>query len=65
MPSAIGIHPVSGDILITDGTSSKLLVMNQDGRINRLVELGKDFAQPEGITFSPEGEVFISNEGTK
>jgi uncharacterized protein YjiK len=65
MPSAISVHPKTGELFITDGPQSKLLVMDRDGKISRLLELGKDFAQPEGITFGSQGEVFISNEGTK
>lgn len=64
-PSAIGIHPTSGDIYVTDGPSSRLLVMDRNGKIKNLYQLGKQFAQPEGITFSPKGEIFISNEGPK
>jgi uncharacterized protein YjiK len=65
MPSAISIHPSTGDIYITDGPQSKLLVMDNSGNIKKLLDLGKDFSQPEGITFSPGAEIFISNEGTK
>lgn len=65
MPSAIGLHPDTGEIFITDGPQSKLLIMDKDGNIKQFLELGKDFSQPEGITFSPDGEIFISNEGTK
>lgn len=65
MPSEIGIHPVSNDILITDGPNARLLIMDNSGNIKNLYTLGKSFSQPEGITFSPEGEIFISNEGTK
>lgn len=64
-PSAIAIHPRSGDIYITDGPKSRLLIMDKSGKLNQFLELGKDFAQPEGITFGPQGEIFISNEGTK
>jgi len=65
MPSAIGIHPETKEFYITDGPKSGLLIMDASGNIKKLLQLGKDFAQPEGITFSPQGEVFISNEGTK
>jgi uncharacterized protein YjiK len=64
-PSAIGIHPTSNDIYIVDGPKAKLLVMDNLGKIKRMLELGKDFSQPEGIAFSEQGEMFISNEGTK
>lgn len=64
MPSSLGIHPLTRDIYITDGPKSRLVIMNPSGKILRMVELGKDFAQPEGISFSPGGEIFISNEGT-
>lgn len=65
MPSSITIHPVSKDIYITDGPKSKLLILDQSGKVKNFLSLGKAFSQPEGITFSPKGEMFISNEGTK
>lgn len=65
MPSAIGIHPLTKAVFVTDGPKSRLLVMDNKGNIRALYRLGKSFAQPEGITFSPQGEIFISNEGTK
>jgi uncharacterized protein YjiK len=63
-PSAIGVHPQTKELYITDGPKSRLLIMNASGDIKKLVSLGKEFAQPEGITFSPQGAIFISNEGT-
>jgi uncharacterized protein YjiK len=65
MPSEIGIHPQTGELYITDGPNARLLVMSPGGEISKLLDLGKSFEQPEGITFSPQGEVFISNEGSK
>jgi uncharacterized protein YjiK len=64
-PAEIAIHPQTNEIFITDGPKSMLLVMDKSGTIKRLLQLGKDFVQPEGITFSPDGEMFISNEGAK
>jgi uncharacterized protein YjiK len=64
-PSAIGIHPTTGDYYITDGPQRRLIVMSPAGDVKSILSLGKDFQQPEGITFSPQGEMFISNEGTK
>lgn len=65
MPSAIAINPRTNDVFITDGPGSRLLILANSGDIKQLHNLGKDFAQPEGITFSSAGEMFISNEGTK
>ncbi len=65
MPSGIAIHPVTNDMYITDGTRSRLLIMDQSGVIKKLYDLGKDFYQPEGITIDPQGQIFISNEGKK
>ncbi len=65
-PSAIAVHPATGDIYITDGPKAKLLVLNKEGSIKKLYQLnGKEFAQPEGITFKTTGELYISNEGSK
>lgn len=65
MPSAIAIHPGTNELFITDGPGSRLLILANSGDIKQVHNLGKDFAQPEGITFSPAGDMFISNEGTK
>lgn len=66
MPSAIAIHPISEDIYITDGRKAKLLILGSGGNIKNLYQLNSnEFAQPEGITFQPEGKMFISNEGPK
>ncbi|MBL7697748.1 MAG: SdiA-regulated domain-containing protein [Chitinophagaceae bacterium] len=65
MPSAITIHPKTKEIFITDGPQSRLLIMDEAGKPKHFIELGKKFAQPEGITFDHDGNLFISNEGTK
>lgn len=65
-PSDLSIHPTTGDLYILEGAEPKLLIMGQDGKKKKLVWLkNKEFIQPEGIDFSPEGELFISNEGQK
>lgn len=65
MPSEIAVHPVNGDLYITDGPNARLLIMDQAGKMKAWYNLGKKFTQPEGITFSPDGDLFISNEGAK
>lgn len=63
-PSEIGINPATGEIYLTDGPSSKLLIMDRTGKINSVVQLDeKNFPQAEGLTFNSTGEIFISNEG--
>ena len=64
-PAALGIHPATGEIYVTDGPKSRLLIMDSKGAIKELLPLGKAFEQPEGLTFSPEGDLYISNEGNK
>ena len=63
-PSDIDIHPTTGDLYITDGANPKLLIMDARGTPKALHHLSKsDFEQPEGITFTPGGELYISSEG--
>jgi uncharacterized protein YjiK len=66
MPSGIAVHPGTGDIYITEGRKPKLLVTDGSFNTKRLYLLDQnEFLQPEGITFSPSGELFVSNEGLK
>ncbi|WP_299105066.1 SdiA-regulated domain-containing protein [uncultured Winogradskyella sp.] len=62
-PSDIAIHPKTKDIYVLEGRNPKLLILNREGNILNAFELDKHkFAQPEGITFSDDGRLFISNE---
>lgn len=63
-PSDIAIHPKTGDIYITEGTKPKLLILDSKGKAKKLYQLkSSDFNQPEGVSFSHEGDLYISNEG--
>jgi uncharacterized protein YjiK len=63
-PSGIAIHPLDGDIYIIASVGKLLIILNRDGKIRELKELDPElFLQPEGICFSPEGNLFISSEG--
>lgn len=65
-PSEIAVHPVTGDIYLTEATNPQLFVLNTDGSIkNRFQLSSSEFYKPEGIAFGPQGEMFISNEGKK
>ncbi len=63
MPSAIIIHPKTGDFYILEGVKPKLLIMDAKGTIKNIYKLDKEIlTQPEGIIFSPNGTLYISNE---
>lgn len=65
-PSDLAINPKNGDIYILEGKNPQLLILDKDGKPKKLHHLNKDsFAQPEGITFSDDGTIYISNEGKK
>ena len=65
-PSSLEIHPVNGNIYLIDGPGSNLLIVDGSGAMKSFISLGsRDFPQPEGITFNPEGDIFISTEGKK
>jgi uncharacterized protein YjiK len=65
-PSDLAIHPVTRDIYILDGTKPKLLILDDQGIVKRSISFHEDdFPQPEGITFSPDGTLYISSEGKK
>ena len=63
-PSGLGIHPLSGDIYLISSIGKLLVIMDRQGNILEIQEFDdKLFRQPEGICFSPSGDLFISNEG--
>ena len=62
-PSDIAIHPITKELYILEGSHPKLMILSPDGKFKKLQLLNPDdFQQPEGITFSPNGTLYISNE---
>ena len=65
-PSGIAIHPQTNHLYIISHTAKLLLVLNREAVIVHIQKLNPSlFNQPEGICFSPDGTLFISNEGGK
>ncbi len=63
-PSGIAIHPISGNIYIIGSVGNLLIVFSREGSMLAIIKLrSKLFPQPEGICFSPEGILYIANEG--
>ena len=63
-PSGIAIHPIDGEIYIISSVGKLLIIMNPSGKVQNVIELDpKLYRQPEGICFSPTGDMFISSEG--
>ena len=65
-PSGIAVHPLTGNIYVLASVGKALAVLNRNGEILVLVRLDRKIhKQPEGICFSPDGTLYISNEGKK
>jgi uncharacterized protein YjiK len=63
-PSAIAVHPITGEIYVTSSKGKLLLVLDRQGKIVHLEKLKKSLhTQPEGICFDADGTMFIANEG--
>ena len=62
-PSAAAIHPVTKDLYILSSINKVLVIADRAGKVKRVYPLDpKLFKQPEGIAFTPSGDMFISNE---
>ena len=65
-PSGIAVHPLTGEIYVISSQGKKLLILSEKGEKLALVELNQLlFQQPEGICFTPNGDLYISSEGEK
>ncbi len=63
-PSDLAIHPQTGDIYVLASVGKLLVVLKPNGKVRYAIPLDeKEFRQPEGLTFSPKGQLYISSEG--
>jgi uncharacterized protein YjiK len=63
-PSAAGINPANGKLYIVASVGKLLVVADKNGKIEQVFRLDPTlYNQPEGMTFAPNGDLYISNEG--
>jgi uncharacterized protein YjiK len=65
-PSAAALNPVTGELYIISSINKLLVVADRKGNPKQAYPIDAGlFKQPEGITFTPEGDMIISNEAAK
>jgi uncharacterized protein YjiK len=64
-PSAAGINPVNGKLYIVASVGKLLVIADKNtGKPEQVYKLDPAlYNQPEGMTFAPNGDLYISNEG--
>jgi uncharacterized protein YjiK len=64
-PSGVAVNPSTHDIYVISTKDTKCMAtFSHDGKLKTFTYLDKDLLeQPEGISFDPEGNLFISTEG--
>jgi hypothetical protein len=63
-PSGISVNPLNGNIFLIGSVGRLLMIIDGHKEIVFMIPLPyRIFEQPEGICFSPEGDMFISSEG--
>lgn len=63
-PSGIAIHPLTKELYILSAETKLLAVYTAEGELKHVFELMHErFLQPEAITFTENGDMYIGNEG--
>lgn len=63
-PSGLAVHPETGHIFVIATVGKLLVILDAEGSIIDMIPLDPViFLQPEGIAFSPSGDLYISSEG--
>lgn len=62
-PSAAAIHPLTGQLFIISAINKILVVADPNGNPESIYRINpRLYKQPEGLIFTPEGHLLISNE---
>ncbi len=62
-PSAASIHPLTGQLFIISSLNKVLVIADKNGVPEKVYRIDpKLYKQPEGLTFSSEGHLIVSNE---
>lgn len=62
-PSGIEVDPVTGSLVLVSARERALVEIDGEGRVLSAIALPRRrHAQPEGVTFGPDGRIFVSDE---
>jgi uncharacterized protein YjiK len=62
-PSAAAIHPLLKKLYVLTSAGQLLVVTNMKGKVEEVYRLNPTlYPQAEGITFAPNGDMYVSNE---
>ena len=62
-PSAAAVHPITKDLYVLCSVNKILFIQTQQGKLKDIINLNpKIYKQPEGMAFTPTGDLIISNE---
>jgi uncharacterized protein YjiK len=65
-PSAAAINPITNDLYILASVNKLLVIADRNGNVKEVYPLNASiYKQPEGITFTPWGDLLISNEAAE
>lgn len=64
-PSALAVHPVTRHTVVLSSKREALVSLDAAGTVVDVWDLSlADFEQPEGLVFLPNGDAFVSSEGS-
>ena len=62
-PSAAAVNPLTKNLYVLCSVNKLIFIEDAQGKLKDVIELNpKIYKQPEGMTFTPEGDLIISNE---
>lgn len=62
-PSAAAINPLTHQLFVLSSVNKCIAVMDKNGKVQSVYPLSSSvYKQPEGIAFTPKGDLLISNE---
>jgi len=65
-PSAAAVHPLTGELYVIASVNHALVILNKDHSVKATYNINRSlFKQPEGLTFTPKGDLIISNESSE
>ena len=65
-PSAAAVHPLTGELYVIASVNHALVILKKDHSVKGTYNINRSlFKQPEGLTFTPNGDLIISNESAE